>query len=100
MFQAYQLILLAAFGAVDEPHASCMIVHFSAHILKWKWVCKFGVRFHIFIISFASVRDFMHETSAFYSIITFSYTKYFFHSYTADVVFTQSYLRLYFIALL
>ena len=25
--------------------ASCMIVHFSAHILKWELVCKFGVRF-------------------------------------------------------
>ena len=28
----------------------CMIVHFSAHILKWELVCKFRVRFHIFII--------------------------------------------------
>ena len=33
----------------------------------------------------------MHETSNFYSIITFSYTKYFVHSYTVDVVFTLSY---------
>ena len=34
----------------------------------------------------------MHETSDFfYSIITFSYTKYFVHSYTVDVVFTFSY---------
>ena len=33
-----------------EPLASCMIVHFSVHILKWELVCKFGVRFHIFII--------------------------------------------------
>ena len=34
----------------------------------------------------------MHETSDdfFYSIITFSYTKYFVHSYTVDVVFTLS----------
>ena len=45
-----QLILPAAFGSVDEPLASCMIVHFSAHILKWELECKFGVRFHIFII--------------------------------------------------
>ena len=29
----------------------------------------------------------------FYSIITFSYTKYFVHSYTVDVVFTLSYLK-------
>ena len=35
---------------VDEPLASCMIVHLSAHIFKWQLVCKFGVRFHIFII--------------------------------------------------
>ena len=28
-----------------------MIVHFSAHISKWELVCKFGVIFHIFIIS-------------------------------------------------
>ena len=35
----------------------------------------------------------MHETSddLFYSIITFSYTKYFVHSLTVDVVFTLSY---------
>ena len=29
-----QLILLAVFRSVDEPLASCMIVHFSALILK------------------------------------------------------------------
>ena len=34
----------------------------------------------------------MHETSDFfYSMLTFSYTKYFVHSYTTDVVFTLSY---------
>ena len=34
----------------------------------------------------------MHETSDFfYSIITFSYTKYLVHLYTVDVVFTLSY---------
>ena len=34
----------------------------------------------------------MHETSDFiYSIITFSYTKYFVHSYTEDLVCTLSY---------
>ena len=31
----------------------CMIVHFSANILKWELVCKFGVRFHIFINIYA-----------------------------------------------
>ena len=36
----------------------------------------------------------MHETSDFfYSILTFSYTKYFVHSYTVGVVFTVSYLQ-------
>ena len=35
----------------------------------------------------------MHEPSDFfYSIITFSYTKYFIHSYTVDAVFTLSYV--------
>ena len=35
----------------------------------------------------------MHETSDFvYSIIMFSFTKYFEHSYTVDVVFTLSYM--------
>ena len=28
-FQALQLIALAVFGAVDQPLASCMLVHFS-----------------------------------------------------------------------
>ena len=63
VFQAKQLILLAAFRAVDEPLASCMIVHFSTHILKWELVCKFSVRFHIYILFLASVHGFMHETS-------------------------------------
>ena len=68
-----------------------MIVHFSAHISKWELVCKFGVIFHIFII-LASVHGFMYETSDFfYSVITFSYTKCFVHSYTVDVVCTLSY---------
>ena len=36
----------------------------------------------------------MYETSGFfYSVITFSYTKCFVHSYTVDVVFTLSYKR-------
>ena len=41
----------------------------------------------------ASAHGLMHETNdCFYFIITFSYTKYFVHSYTVDVVFTLSYL--------
>ena len=68
-----------------------MIVHFSAHILKWELVCKFAVRFHILLLFLASVHGFMHETNDFYSIITCSNTKYFVHAYTVDVVFTLSY---------
>ena len=30
---------------------SCMVVYFSAHLSKRELVCKFGVIFHIFIIS-------------------------------------------------
>ena len=54
---------------------------------------QFGVRFHLLLLFLASVYSFLHETSdvSFYSIITFSYTKYFVHSYTVDVVFTLSY---------
>ena len=48
--------------------------------------------YFIYSLFLASVHGFMHETSEFfYSIITFSYTKYFVHSYTVDVVFTLSY---------
>ena len=86
-------ILLAAFGAVDEPFASCMIVHFSAHISKWELVCKFGVIFHIFIITCLCSRFHVWDQWFFYSVITFSYTKCFVHSYTVDVVFTLSYKK-------
>ena len=77
---------------VDEPLASCMIVHFSAHISKWELVCKFGVIFHIFIISCLCSRFQVRNQWFFYSVITFSYTKCFVHSYIVDVVFTLSYL--------
>ena len=83
---------LSRLGAVDEPLASCMIVHFSAHISKWELVCKFGVIFHIFIISCLCSRFHVrNQWFFFYSVITFSYIKSFVHSYTADVVFTLSY---------
>ena len=68
-----------------------MIVHFSAHISKWELVCKFGVIFHIFIISCLCSRFHVWNQWFFYSVITFSYTKCFVHSYTVDVVFTLSY---------
>ena len=69
-----------------------MIVHFSAHISKWELVCKFGVIFHIFIISWLCSRFHVRNQWFFYSVITFSYIKCFVHSYTVDVVFTLSYL--------
>ena len=46
----------------------------------------------VIFVFIASVHAFMYETSDFfYSIITFSYAKYFVQSYTVDVVFTLSY---------
>ena len=74
-----------------------MIVHFSAHISKWDLVCKFGVIFHISIISCLCSRFHVRNQWFFYSVITFSYTKCFVHSYTVDVVFTLSYQRTNFI---
>ena len=78
-------------GAVDELLAFCMIVHFSAHILKWELVCKFGVRFHISIIISCLGSRFHASSVFFYSMIAFTYTEYFVHSYTVDVAFTLSY---------
>ena len=72
-----------------------MIVHFSAHISKWELVCKFGVIFHIFIISCLCSRFHIRNQWFFYSVITFSYTKCFVQSYTVDVVFTLSYALMY-----
>ena len=43
MFQAQQLVPLVAFRAVDEPLASCMMVHFLVYIFKRHLVCKFGI---------------------------------------------------------
>ena len=43
VFQALQLNLLVAFGAVDKPLASCMMVHFMFMFLKWQLVCKFRI---------------------------------------------------------
>ena len=54
-------------------------------------VGKFGVIFHIFIISCLCSRFHAWNQWFFYSIITFSYTKYFVHSYNVNVVFTLSY---------
>ena len=77
---------------MNEPLASCSIVHFSAHILKLKLVCQFGVSIHIFIIiSCPWFTVSCMKLVIFYSIITFSFTKYAVQSYTVDVVFTLPY---------
>ena len=48
--------------------------------------------YFIYLLFLASVHDFTYKTrDFFYSVITFSYTKWFVHSYTVDVVFTLSY---------
>ena len=60
--------------------------HFKIRVsLEWDFI--------YLLLFLASVHGFMYETSDFffYFIITFSYTKYFVHSYTVDVVFTLSY---------
>ena len=55
------------------------------------WCVSLGW-YYIYLLFLAPVHGFMHETSGFfYSMITFSYTKYFVHSYTVDVVFTHAY---------
>ena len=71
-----------------------MIVHFLAHISKCELVCKFGVIFDIFLI-ISCLGSWFHAWNQwfFYSIITFSYSKYFVHSYIVDVVFTLSYWK-------
>ena len=52
--------------------------------------------YFIYLLFLASVHGFMYETGDFfYSVITFSYTKCFVHSYTVDVVFTLSYKYIY-----
>ena len=75
----------------NKVHGVNMVVHFSAHISKWELVCKFGVIFHIFIISCPCSWFHVRNQWFFYSVITFSYTKCFVHSYTVDVVFALSY---------
>ena len=77
------------------PSNSWYKMHFSAHILKYELVCKFGMMewdFIYLLLFLALVHGFMHEIKDFFnSIITFSYTKCFVQSYTIDVVFTLSY---------
>ena len=38
---------------VDEPLASCMMVHFWVYVSKWHLLCKFGVSQRIFVLIFA-----------------------------------------------
>ena len=35
--QAYQLILLAVYWAVDKPFVSCMVAHFQIHVVNDNW---------------------------------------------------------------
>ena len=78
-------------GAVDEPFASCMIVHFSAHISKWELVCGFGVIFHMFIVSCLCSRFHVRGQWFFCSVMAFSYIGCFVRSCAVDVVFALSY---------
>ena len=72
--------------AMDEPLASCMIVHFSDHISKWVWS---DISYIYYFLPWFTVS--CMKLMIFYFIITFSYTKYFVNSYTVDLVFTLSY---------
>ena len=68
---------------------------FSLHILNESWYVTLEWDFIYLLLFLASVHGCMHETSDFfYSIIAFSYSKYFVDSYTVYVVFTLSYVRL------
>ena len=54
-FQALRLVVLAVFGAVDWPLASCVLVHLWSSGLKRWWVCKFDtvvILFHYFWVCF------------------------------------------------
>ena len=87
---SHNLLYCNQFGFRNEhsPNLAmiCLVDKISNAVsLKW---------YSIYLLFLPSVHGFMHETSGFfYSIITFSYTKYFVHSYTVDVVFTLSYWR-------
>ena len=47
------MILLAVFGAVDEPLASCVMVQFQVYVSKWKLVCKFEILDRNFLLMFS-----------------------------------------------
>ena len=67
----------------DQPLTELITIHFTDTHIRQQAMGHLWQQ---------SVHGFMHETSDFYySIITFSYTKYFVDTYTADVVFTLSY---------
>ena len=55
--------LLVTFGTVDEPLASCMMVHFwGVWVLKWQSVCKFGIVERVYL-SITCLCDFVHYPS-------------------------------------
>ena len=42
-FRALQSVLLMAFVTVNEPLASCMMVHFWVCFFKWQLACNFSI---------------------------------------------------------
>ena len=47
-FQAWQLIVFAVLGAVNQPLAFCMFVHFLKPSFKRQLVCKFDITEYYF----------------------------------------------------
>ena len=43
VFHAKQLILLAPFGAVIKPLASCMVLQFWGYVFKWQLMCRSSI---------------------------------------------------------
>ena len=78
----------------DRGWTTCLLHDspFFGSYFKMSWYVSLEWYFIYLLLFLASVYGFMHETSDFLLyIIPFSYTKYFVHSYTVDVVFTLSY---------
>ena len=79
-------------GRVSTCQKNCNTIDLRGAQVNKSWYVSLEWYF-IYLLFLASVHGFMYETSVFffYSVITFSYTKCFVHSYTVDVVFTLSY---------
>ena len=84
------------YSVITFSYTKCFVHSYTVDVKTsytclWELVCKFGVIFHMFIISCLCSRFHVRNQWFFYSVIIFSYTKCFVHSYTVDVVFTLSY---------